>query len=757
MMSRVTGESGMDDRDGLILELSALCGIIPEYWDIFGKKHEATIETRKGILKAMGMKVGSPEEIMREIGERKSRPWKNHAEPVQVASVNAQPLVIPLYIPIEQDRESDLTVEWYMANEEESQGRGERGAVARGAELTIDQVKWIDGVRYIRVLLRDTAQRELGYYTFHAEVRHPEKIFSGSSRILTVRSRIIVTPDACYLPSDLQRKKVWGLSMNLYALRSKSNWGVGDFTDLRSILKWLAWAGGSFAGVNPLHAIPNSAPFGVSPYSPLSRLYKNHIYVDIERVPEVSESPALRRFIFSPAVQSRIKDLRERTLIDYESVASLKEKILRKTFSIFYKNHFAGKTRRGKDFQTYIKEEGKELESFAVYSALRDYMRRVKNVHSWRDWPSELQDVRGKAVDEFRKSHARDIVYYQYVQWIIDRQLRDLSREARRLQMPIGLYFDMAVGSARGGSDAWSRRDVIAEGAEVGAPPDDFSPDGQNWGFPPFIPERLRETGYEPFIRTIQKNMKYGGAIRIDHALGLFRMFWIPSSMEPRDGAYVEQPFEALIRIIALESVRNRTLVIAEDLGTMSENVRKVLKRFRMLSYRLLYFERKYPDPAFLPPSKYPEMALCAVTTHDLPTLTGYWAGRDIDVRKKLGAGTPDKWRQLLDDRERDKKLILAALRRQRLLPADYRIEQNAPREISHDLCLAIYRYLSQTPCKLMLVSLDDVLGTLDQQNLPGTVFEHPNWIQKTPLMLEEMLKDERLSNLAVALKDRAW
>ena len=295
----------------------------------------------------------------------------------------------------------------------------------------------------------------------------------------------------------------------------------------------------------------------------------------------------------------------------------------------------------------------------------------------------------------------------------------------------------------------------MAHGANVGAPPDDFSPDGQKWGFPPLIPEKIKDSGYELFIQTIQKNMKYGGAIRIDHALGLFRIFWIPDAMTPKDGAYVQQASEDLLRIIALESIRNKTMVIAEDLGTVGDNVRETLKRYRMLSYRLFYFERNYPDPSFLSPDRYPELALCAVTTHDLPTLYGYWRGRDIEVRRRLGNYSDDIWHQHINDRERDKRLILSALRSQGVIPEDYPVDPEGVTEMSSALCRSIYQYLARTPCKLLLVSLDDIIGTLDQQNLPGTVDEHPNWIRKTPLALEEIMQDQRFVDLAEALQNR--
>ena len=745
----------MHDMNGLIVELSTLCGIVPEYWDIFGKKHETTIETRKAVLKAMGLNIDSADEINRKIHKYKSRPWRDFVDPVHVVSVNEQPLSIPVYIPIEQDKESGLVMSWYLKNENKTFSKEKKYTVISGSDLRIHETQWLDGERYIKVFIVDTEPRDIGYYTFDAECKHPEKIFQGGSNKLHMRSRIIITPDCCYIPPELEGRRFWGLSTNLYAIHSNRNWGAGDFTDLQKILRWVAGSKGSFVGINPLHAIPNTVPFGVSPYAPISRLYKNFMYLDVENVPEVAESGDLQKFISSKKFRTQINGLREKKFVDYEEVAAIKENILRKAFDIFFERHYTGKTKRGKDFQGYVSEEGPALESFALFMALREYMKRTRGVFSWQDWPEAYHSMDGAAVWKFRKMHAREILFHQYIQWLIDTQMKALFHEAKGLQMDIGLYYDLAVGSVGGGSDAWSYNEVMAHEANVGAPPDDFSPDGQQWGFPPLIPEKLRESGYELFIRTIQKNMKYGGAIRIDHALGLFRIFWIPGALTPKDGAYVQQPYEDLLRIIALESVRNKTMVIAEDLGTMGDNVRETLRRYRMLSYRLFYFERNYPDPSFLPPDRYPELALCAVTTHDLPTLTGYWNGRDIETRRRLGHYPDDVWQKNLNDRERDKKLILSALMSQGLIPEDYPVGSKGVTEMSPELCLAIYRYLAKTPCKILLVSLDDIIGTLDQQNLPGTVHEHPNWIRKTPRALEEIMQDQRFVDLAEGLNNK--
>jgi 4-alpha-glucanotransferase len=741
----------MQSSDELLAELSGLCGIIPEYWDIFGNKKITSAETRKAVLNAMNIRIDSDEGIQKEISMRKAGDWKSFVSPVHVLSVNEQPRRIPLYLAMEEGQGAGLVLSWIVENEDKPSGASSVRLRERSVEdIPVEEVRWIDGERHVKIFLLDDEPRDIGYYLLTVKCGHPgTKSFAGE-KAYKKKSRIILTPDTCYIPEELERSRAWGVSLNLYSIRSERNWGIGDFADLKRTVAWVAGLKGDCVGINPLHAIPNTKPFGISPYSPISRLYKNYIYLDVETITEVAESQKLQKQIASKLYQTELHEARQSEFIDYEKIAALKEKVLRQAFEIFYSDHYLQNTRRGQDFQQYIREEGGVLESFALFMALREHFQKTKNAYTWHDWPEEYHRLSGKSVRTFRKAHEKEVLYYQYLQWLIDGQLRDIAEGVKNLRMCIGLYHDLAVGSVGGGSDAWNYRDVIAGDADLGAPPDDFNINGQNWGFPPFIPGKMREIGYELFIQTIRKNMKYGGAIRIDHALGLFRLFWVPKGLQPKEGAYVSCPSEDLVRIIALESVRNRTVVIAEDLGTIGDNVRETLKKYKMLSYRLFYFERKYPDPSFLEPEKYPDLALCAVTTHDLPTLYGYWAGRDLQVKKQLGLFQDDsQFQKHLKERERDKKLILSAMKSKGVVPAGYPSDPALIPEMTPELCIAIYTFLSFTPCKLFMVSLDDIIGTLNQQNMPGTVDEHPNWMQKMPVILKDITKDNRFFELS--------
>ncbi|MBS1113322.1 MAG: malQ [Nitrospirae bacterium] len=731
----------------MINELSGLCGILPEYWDIFGKLHVASLEAKRAMLKAMKMDVESDDAIAREINDRKSRPWKSFTEPVFVVSVNAQPFKIPLYIPVRTGEENNLQITCVI---EDENGLSNSFQVF-GNDINIADERTIDNTRYIKVLISDEAQRNTGYYTADIECRLSGKIFPDGTETIRKKTRLIITPDTCYLPPETGKGRTWGISVNLYSVHSISSWGIGDFKDLETIVNMMAGLRADFIGLNPLHAIPNTYPYGLSPYSPVSRLYKNFIYLDMEGIPEIIASDEIREFIKREAFRKKIRKLRKTDRIDYEKAGQLKELILRRAFESFYEIHYKKKnSKRYREFKHYLSVEGKCVESFATFLAIQDLFKKKKNVYSWQQWPEAYHDPKGDAVKAFRKEHEKEVLYYIYIQWLINDQLLKISAHCKEAGMKIGLYHDLAVGAIAAGSDAWNYQEIIGD-AHVGAPPDDFNPQGQNWGFPPMIPDDLKETGYELFIETMRKNMKYGGALRIDHALGLYRLFWIPTGMSPEHGAYLLQPAGDLLRIIALESERNRTIVIAEDLGTIDDTFREMLQTFQMLSYRLFYFERNYPDPSFKSHEQYPSMALCAITTHDLPTIHGYWAGRDIEVKKHLGIyGDEEAWKNDVVCRERDKRLIISALKAHRIIPDDFPEDPLEIPHMTHELCTAIYRYLAQSPCRLLLVSLDDILGTPDQQNMPGTVDSHPNWIQKTPYSLEDMLHDKRFSELSL-------
>jgi 4-alpha-glucanotransferase len=319
--------------------------------------------------------------------------------------------------------------------------------------------------------------------------------------------------------------------------------------------------------------------------------------------------------------------------------------------------------------------------------------------------------------------------------------------------MPVGLYHDLALGSDRNGSDAWVYQDVLALDADCGCPPDAFAPQGQNWGLPPANPVRLRASGYRMFIELLRRNLAYGGALRLDHVMGLFRLFWIPRGMPASAGAYVRYPVEDLLGILALESVRHKAVIIGEDLGTVPDGVRERLEAARVLSYRVLYFERT-DRGEWKSPEAYPPQAVAVVTTHDLPTLAGFWAGRDIDVRAGLGLYADEgAVQRARDERRQDKQRIVRALNAAGLLPEGVTEESAAAQSMTPELSHAVHLFLARAPSWVVLANLEDLLGETDQTNVPGTVESHANWSRKIALPLERLRDDPRLHRTASALR----
>jgi 4-alpha-glucanotransferase len=743
--------------DELLNELSELCGIVPEYCDIFGNRHAAPPETKTAILKAMGINTETAGSLYSEIRKKRLRQWNRIIDPTMVFLVTEQPLDILVHVPVKEGDEQNIQVKFALIDEN---SRSELFSFGFD-NIEIIERRTIDEIPHLKISAQIRAEKEIGYYDL-------DMLYTSSNFGLTAHSRLIITPDACYIPDRmaamqidesgrphlLEKSKTWGLCINLYSLTSGKSWGIGDFGDLHELGEWLASLGAGFIGINPLHSLPNKPPFGISPYSPLSRLYKNPVYLEMETIPEVIISNEAQAIINWAGFQKVLKDLRASPAIDYEKVASLKDQVLSRAFEYFYDNHYLKETPRAADFRRYAAAEGDLLEDFSLFSALQHHMETEGNSIAWRDWPLEYRNRDSALAQQFKKSNIKNLLFYKYVQWLIDRQHGEIFERLMQLGMPIGLYHDLAVGSSANGFDAWAARAIMAEGIDVGAPPDDFNPTGQNWGFPPVAPEKMRNSGYEFLIQTIRKNMRHAGALRIDHALGMFRLFWIPAGMKPEHGAYVKYPSEEILRIIALESERSRAIVIAEDLGTVGEDVRETLFRFRMLSYKLLYFEKNYPDPSFKIPARYSDLALCAVTTHDLPTLYGYWEGQDIEAKTWLGLYPGDEFRQRqINDRQRDKILLLRALKSEGLLPETFPDDPAENKEMISTLCLTIYEFLSRTPSRLLAVYLDDIIGTKDQQNMPGTIDAYPNWVQKTPVPLEKIMTSRTFAALAKLLR----
>lgn len=576
--------------------------------------------------------------------------------------------------------------------------------------------------------------------------------------------RVVVAPPHCYVPEGMANgERVWGLAIQLYSLRSRANWGVGDFSDLAQLVEWAGRdLGAGIIGLNPLHALKNTRPHHLSPYSPTSRLFLNELYIDVERLPEYRSSPEAQRLRNSPEFQNELERVRQADHLDSEAVVKLKRTMLDFAYRQFLTDNYTGiepslqpASARGWLLERFIRDEGESLERFALFQVLEEERRLVELAPKlWPEWPDQYRTPGLPALREFFRRHRKRVRFFQYMQWIAADQLKEAKVRASQVQMTVGLYPDLALGSDRNGGEAWMLQDVLALGADCGAPPDAFAPQGQNWGFSPFHPLRLKATGYRSFVELLRKTLRQGGAVRIDHVMMLFRLFWVPRGLTAAAGAYVQYPAEDLLRLLALESMRAQTLVIGEDLGTVPDYVREQLARYKILSYRVLYFERNWNDGSFNPPADYPEQSLAVVTTHDLPTLTGYWEGEDIRLRASLGMYASEEARlQAVEERMRDKGHMLAALRQAGLLPSDLSDRPEEVPRMTPELCRVIHAYLATSKAWIVMANLDDLIGEVTQMNLPGTLDAYPNWSRKLSLLLEELQRDERVQSLAAAVR----
>lgn len=513
------------------------------------------------------------------------------------------------------------------------------------------------------------------------------------------RVRLIVSPGRCHLPEGF---RTWGWALQLYAMRSRESWGMGDLGDLRRFAAWARELGAGLALLNPLHAPTPVPPQQTSPYYPSSRCFRSPLYIRVEDVPGAE---ALGEALGQIAARGRA--LNESRTIDRDEVLRLKMEALERVFE-----RFPGDA----DFDRYVTDQGDTLTRFATYCVLAE-----RHGASWLTWPEEYRDPTSFEVRETTRIEGRRVAFHQWLQWLVDRQLAAAGAE-------LGLMQDLAIGVDAGGADAWMWQDIVVQGISVGAPADEFNTRGQDWGLPPFDPWRLRAAYFEPFIRTVRAGFRHAGGLRFDHVMGLFRLFWIPAGASAVDGIYVRYPWQELLDILALESHRAGAYVVGEDLGTVEPWVREQLDSRDVLSYRLLWFE---PHP----PREFPTKALAAVTTHDLPTTAGLWTGRDIAEQNERG----------MDPNVGATEALRARLREWTGLPAD---------ADSDEVTRRLYELLAEAPSAVVTAALDDALGVLERPNYPGTV-GGTNWSLALPQTLEEIEADPRVKAIAEILRNR--
>ncbi len=695
-------------------------GIEHQYWDIFGKLHNASEEVLKTILRTLGVDAGSGQSLKKAEDERQWQEWSQLIPPTVVVSHG--PASFPISLPA---RAAMSTLACVIECED---GRRVEQSFPLLHSPEIEESTLRDR-KFVRKPISLPQDLPLGYH----------KITLSLENGPTSTARLIVAPERAYQPQWLENGRGAGIAVSLYGVRSDRNWGCGDCTDLERLIDWTADLGAGFVALNPLHALANRQPYNTSPYLPNSIFYRNHIYLDIERIEDFPASSWAQRLIHSERVQHALADLRNAQYVEYEGVSRIKLEFLKICFLNFLIKEYRRDSERAREFKAYVDREGDLLHKFAVHSALDEWIHKThEDVWNWRAWPKEYQDPQSGETQEFHKSHWRSILLHKYIQWQLERQFNRSQEYAKQKGLKIGIYNDLALATDSFGSDLWAHRPFYAAGCRVGSPPDDFSPKGQDWGFPPPNSVHHFEDGYRLFADSIRKASAHGGALRIDHVMRFFRLYWIPDGMETSEGTYVKDRYEDLIRILALESVRREFVVIGEDLGTVPDYVRETLQKFGILSYRLFFFERDR-DRNFRRPDEYPHQALVSASTHDLPTLAGFWQNADIEARHKAGILDDESFHQAQEERLGEKQKMLNLLRELHLLPDWFPGDVRAAPELTPELHNAIVGFLASTPSQLFVLNQEDLFKDTEQQNLPGTTAEHPNWRHKMKYKLEEL------------------
>jgi 4-alpha-glucanotransferase len=725
-----------DTFEQLLDRAAAEFGIEGEFWDIWGKHHVTSTAVKQAILAAMGLPAETAEDLERMLALRARREWERPL-PLSTVASESGPHTLPLHVSTEiLSQRGTITVK-----------REDGSSTVLGinlAELPQTASLEMEGRTVVRKVASLPDDLPLGY--------HDVSLRIGS---LTAEGRYIVTPGRTWTHPHFSRGgRAAGIAVSLYGIRSERNWGCGDLRDLLEMIEWVSHElQASFIGLNPLHAIHNRRPFNSSPYLPNCIFFRNFIYLDVEGIEDFGRCRRARELRRQDGVCQEIEQLRAAPFVEYERVSALKLRFLKLLFLQFLRE-WRTDSPRAKEFKTFVAQEGELLERFATYCALDEHLhKKDPELWVWPQWPDEYQDPDSTEVRSFRKKHWRSVLFYQYLQWQIDIQLRRAQQRALDRELSIGIYHDLALATDRFGSDLWAHRPYYISGCQVGAPPDDFSPAGQDWGFPPPNSEHHRENGYRLFVESIRKNSRHGGALRIDHVMRLFRLYWIPDGSSAAGGAYVRERSDDYLRLLALESVRNRFIVVGEDLGTVQPEVRETLARFGVLSYRLFYFE-KNERGEFRDLTAYPAQALVTSTTHDLPTLAGFWISADIEARRKAGVLDEEAYHRQTAARQTEKQKMLDVLFRANLLPANLSRSAADYAELTGELHNAIMGFLALTPSQMLAVNQEDLTKETAQQNLPGTTSQYPNWGRKMKFTLEQLKTDPEALNFTLMFRN---
>ena len=705
---------GMTELPASLVELARRYGVATEYNDWTGRHTTTASSTLIAVLDALGVPAATENERTASLAAHDRDYWARSLPPTIVGRSG---VVSSFWVHVSH---GDPAVLWI---------RLEDGSVRTGLrQLENNRAPYdLDGRLVGEATFELPGDLPLGYHQLHLQV--------DASDISTL---VIVSPASMELPARLGPSRAWGLATQLYSVRSQLSWGIGDLTDLADLAVWSASRhGAGFVLVNPLHAAAPTPPMEPSPYLPTSRRFINPLYLRVEAIAEfayVRQRGAIRKARVEVQAVAKRSDR-----IDRDAAWKAKRRALESVYRV--------KRSVGRElaYTAYRQREGQSLDDFATWCALAEQYG-----NDWHQWPEDLHHPAGPAVADFAAEHAKTVDFHRWLQWQLDDQLTAAQATAVQAGMELGVMHDLAVGVDPNGADAWSLQDVLALGVTAGAPPDEFNQLGQDWSQPPWRPDQLVDHAYEPFRALVNAVLRHAGGVRIDHIIGLFRLWWIPKGAPPTDGTYVRYDHEAMIGVLALEAHRAGAVVVGEDLGTVEPWVRDYLRERGLFGTSILWFEAdREGGGGPLPAERWREYCLSAVTTHDLPPTPGYLAGEHVRLRERLGLLTRPAAEELAGD-QAQQAAWLAELRRVGLLGEAPDVDA---------IVLALYRYLGRTPSKLLALSLADAVGDIRTQNQPGTTDEYPNW--RVPLrgpdghklLVEDVFRDPRAAALTNAMK----
>ncbi|MTD14861.1 4-alpha-glucanotransferase [Nakamurella sp. YIM 132087] len=703
--------------DETLSGLAAEFGIATEFWDWQGEHRTVSDATVTAVLGALGVDASSPESAAASLSARADAE-RRRMLPVCLVVREHTTVSFPVHV-----THGDPASVWV-----ELEGGGYRNDLQQLDNFS--PPVHLDGRDIGEATFAIPPGLPMGY--------HRLKAWSNGAEATCA---LIVTPEKLAPPPRLGQGRAWGVATQIYSVRSEQSWGLGDLTDLTDLAGWAgAEHGAGFVLINPLHAAEPVAPMEPSPYLPTSRRFVNPVYLRPERIPEFAGLPTAARAVVDDLLATLRRDLAGLDRLDRDLVWAAKSRALALVHGV---PRTAG---REIAYTAYRTREGQGLVDFATWCALAEV-----HGNDWRVWPADLRTPGSPAVQQFREAHPTEVDFHSWLQWVVDEQLAAAQSAALRSGMSLGVMTDLAVGVNPAGADTWRLHDVFAAGVTVGAPPDAYNQNGQDWTQPPWRPDRLAELQFAPFRDMVRAALRSAGGLRVDHIIGLFRLWWIPEGAGPTEGTYVRYDHEALIGILALEAARAGALVVGEDLGTVEPWVREFLTARGILGTSILWFEFEFDAGGGpLRPEWWRESCLASVTTHDLPPTAGYLAGDHVRLRQELGLLTRTLAEELAADAAEQRAWLDELRSRGALTGNDPDTEQTV---------LALHRYLTWTPSKLLAVALTDLVGDRRTQNQPGTVDEYPNWRvpltgpDGSPLGLEDVFTSGRAAALAAVVR----